>query len=46
MLYDSHEEVQGDHSGCTLGVIDLKTKVVFYKEQILKLNLCIDVNQT
>ena len=39
---------QGDHSGCSLGFVDIKAKVAFqYKEYILlKCSLCFDVNQT
>ena len=36
----------GDHSGCVMGCVDIKTKVAFYyKVHILKRNLCFDVNK-
>ena len=41
--------VQGDHSGCSLGLVDIKTKVVFQYmllTRILKSYLWIDVNST
>ena len=39
--------VQGDPSGCSLGFVDIKTKVEFsYKDHILKRYLCFDVNKT
>ena len=37
--------VQGDTSGCSPGFVDIKAKVAFqYKDHILKLNFCFDVN--
>ena len=36
--------VQGDTSGCSLGLVDIKIKVVFYV--VLKQNFCFDVNRT
>ena len=39
--------VQGDHSGCSLGCVDIKTKVPFqYVVLTLKQNFCFDVNNT
>ena len=39
--------IQVDTSGCSLGLVDNKTKVAFKcKENILKCNLCFDVNTT
>ena len=35
--------LQGDHSGCSLSVLDMTSKQRLYKEHILK---CFDVNQT
>ena len=41
------EILQGEYSGCSLGVVDIKTKVVFQQEDhIIKRNLCFDVNKT
>ena len=38
---------QGDHSGCSLGFVDNKTKAeLSYMDLILKRNLCFDVNTT
>ena len=38
--------VQGDLSGCSLGVVDIKTKdALLYTKHILKPNLCFHVNQ-
>ena len=40
-------ELQGDHSGCSLGVVDMEAKFLsYYKEHILKHNLGFDVEQT
>ena len=40
-------DIQVDPSGCSLGVIDIKPKFAFYyKGQLLKCNLCFDVNKT
>ena len=39
--------IQGDHSGCVIGCVDIKTKVAFYNtDLIIKCNLCFDVNTT
>ena len=39
--------IQGDHSGCSLGLVDIKTKVVFHNVLlILKCNFCTYVNGT
>ena len=27
---EGDQKLQGDHSGCTLGVVDIKTKVTFF----------------
>ena len=41
----SETVVQGDTSGCSLGFVDIKTKVEFLITLlILKLNFCFDVN--
>ena len=46
----SGKHLQGDHSGCVMGCVDIKTKVVFqtfqYMDFTLKRNLCFDVNTT
>ena len=45
ILYSS--DIQGDTSHCSLGSVDVKTKVAFqYKEHILKRNFCFHVNRT
>ena len=37
--------IQGDTSGCSQGLVDIKSKVVFWhKELLLKLNFCFDAN--
>ena len=37
--------IKGDHSGCCLGLVDIKTKLTFqYMLIILKRNFCFDVN--
>ena len=37
------DDVQGDHSGCSLGFVDFKTMAVFqYMLLLLKHNLCFD----
>ena len=39
--------VQGDHSGCSLGLVDIKTEAEFqYMILILKHNFCFNVNNT
>ena len=40
------EYIQGDHSGCSLGIVVIKTKVSFWhKEHIVECILCFDINQ-
>ena len=40
-------EVQGDTSGCSAGVVNIKIRVAFwYMRLILKLNFCFVVNKT
>ena len=40
-------EIQGDHSGCSRGLGNIKTRVAFqHKLLILKRNFCFDVNNT
>ena len=42
-----YEHLQGDTSGCFLGFVDIKREAVFhYEEDVLKRNLCFDVNKT
>ena len=37
--------VEGDQSGCSLGVVDIITKfAIEYEDLIMELNLCFDVN--
>ena len=45
---DQGRTIQGDRSGCSLGLIDIKTKVAFqYMLLILKQhNFCLDINNT
>ena len=46
-ILHSFNDIQGDHSSCTLGLVDIKTKVPFqYMFLILKHNICFDVNKT
>ena len=57
-IYDTHKRVwppppmfpkfiQGDHSACSQGCVDIKTTAAFYyMDLILKRNLCFDVNTT
>ena len=42
-----HNYVHGDPSRCSLGAVDIRTKITFYyKEYILNCSLCVDVNNT
>ena len=52
-LLDAHlkwwfqKSIQGDTSGCSLGFVEVKTKVAFqYMLLILKRDFCFDVNNT
>ena len=42
---NSRQVIQGDTSGCSPGFVDTIANIAFqYKEHILKVNLCFDVN--